>query len=914
MKKYLLYALGAAMLLGGCSQDRFIDNDTSSRGFDNMQTNYSLAGNGLPGIAYIKVQDALQSVILNTSPNSNITLNNAPSTMAATLKSIKATQIRRLFKPDPRFEGRKHREGLDRWYIVTFDEKQNLETTIATLAANKQFEIVEKVYIPSIPLTKADIEPAAASSTRAAGEMPFNDPELNRQWHYANFGITSRSVAGADINLFEAWKTTTGKPNVIVSVVDGGIDITHEDLKASLWNNSKEIPGNGIDDDGNGYIDDVNGFNFVSNIGEITLDDAGHGTHVAGTVAARNNNGIGVGGVAGGDGSDNSGVRLMSCQIFEGARGGGNNAAAIVYGADNGAVISQNSWGYDYPGPGNIPQSVKAAIDYFIKYAGCDDQGNQLPESPMKGGVVIFAAGNDDADYLSYPAAYDAVISVSAMAPDWKKAWYTNRGDWVDIMAPGGDQFYSNGEVYSTVPAAIYNGSQYGYMQGTSMACPHVSGIAALVVSKFGGPGFTNKDLKNRLLGSLRPENIDMHNPKYKGRLGIGYIDAALTFAENMNKKPEKVTEITADEEFTTLTINWNAVSDEDDGSPSKYLLYFSDKAITASNYKDLTPYSISATGYKKGDAISYTMDNLTENTTYYAAIIAVDRWGLESDFSSKEFKTKKNNPPVIEGMPQEIIRVNGSDIQKFTLKITDPDGHDVSYKVSGETRGVSYSELKKEGGDVTFSIRAIAPVGKHEIEVAASDQLGASASVKIPFEVYVYEAPVLSKGFTDRVIGIDQGSSEIELNEHFTYQPGDNIKIEAKVADSSIATATLNGSKLSIKGSKPGETSVSVIVSDGRNTAEAKFQIRIVTNSTDIVYQIYPIPATTVLNVLINPEVKRANLTIRSAMGEKVLDKSSAISSTSPVKLDIKKLSAGVYTLTVETGKGTYKKTFVKQ
>lgn len=911
MKKQLLYALGAAMLLGGCSQDKFFTDDPDTRSIST--TNGPTTKGGLPGIAYIKVQSALQKEILNiSSGSSNITLNSTPSALSATLKSIHATQIRRLFKTDTRFEKRKHREGLDCWYVVEFDEEQNLENTIAALAADKQFEIVEKVYATSIPQNKAVTAVSALPSTRAASEMPFNDPELKRQWHYTNFGTTPRSVAGADINLFEAWKTTTGKPNVIVSIVDGGIDLTHEDLKANLWNNSKEIPGNGIDDDGNGFVDDVNGYNFVSDKGEITLDDAGHGTHVAGTVAARNNNGIGVGGIAGGDGSPDSGVRLMSCQVFEGENGGGHEEA-IVYGADNGAVISQNSWGYNYPGPGYLPLSTQEAIDYFTKYAGCDDEGNQLPDSPMKGGVVIFAAGNDDKDYLSYPGAYDGTISVSAMAPDWKKAWYTNRGDWVDIMAPGGDEYYSNGMVYSTVPASIYD-AKYGYMQGTSMACPHVSGIAALSVSRLGKQGFTGEALKSRLIGSLRPENIDGQNPDYKGRLGAGYIDAALTFAENRNMKPGKVTDISADAEFTSLTVRWTAVADEDDGAPARYRLYISDKELTASNYKESAPYTLIATGYKTGDAVSCRVDDLTEGTTYYVAVIAVDRWGLESDFVSEEFKTNKNNPPVIESAPHEAIRVTGSDIQKFTLKITDPDGHEVSYRLGGETRGVSASALNEETGEVKFSIRAVAPIGKHEIEITASDQLGASASIKIPFEVYAYEPPVLSDSIGDRILGIDQGTVEIELNEHFAYQSGDDVKIEAKVADGSIVTAALNGSKLSIKGNKPGETAVDVSISDGKNTALTAFHVYVVTDSTDIVYQIYPIPATSVLNVLVNPEIRKAEFTVRSIMGEKVLSESSTIDGTGPVKLDIEELSAGAYTLVVETGKGTYKKTFVKQ
>ena len=911
MKKHLFYALGfIALLLGGCSQDNFIDLEANSPTSAISKSNKELLGKGIPGIAYIKVQDALRDEIQKISPN-DISLNSAPSPMAATLKSIKANHIERLFTPDPRFEKRMHREGLDRWYIVSFDEKQDLKQTLTALASNPQFEIVEEVYAQTIPTTKATFSAFSPIVTRSANEMPFNDPELNKQWHYQNFGITPRSVEGADINLFEAWKQTTGTPNVIVSIVDGGIDGSHEDLKDNLWINTGEIPGNGIDDDGNGFIDDVYGYNFVSDKGEITLDEAGHGTHVAGTVAARNNNGIGVGGVAGGDGTPNSGARLMSCQIFEGAGGSGQGARATVYGANNGAVISQNSWGYDYPGPGSIPASIREAIDYFIKYAGCDNEGKQLPNSPMKGGVVIYAAGNDDKDYLSYPSAYPPVISVSAMAPNWEKAWYTNRGDWVDIMAPGGDEFFANGMVYSTVPAAIYNGEMYGYMQGTSMACPHVSGIAALIVSKLGGPGFTNEELKNRLLGSLRPENIDVRNPNYVGRLGAGYIDAARTLAENKNQKPENISDLKAESEYTGMTLNWTAVKDEDDGTAIKYQLYFSDKQLTASNYKSLTPFNINAQGYKPGEKVTHKISDLKENTTYYAAVIAVDRWGLESDFAASEFKTLKNDPPVIGDVPQNAIRVSGAEVQSFTVKISDPDGHKISYDLKGENRGVS---AVRTDDNLKFTIRAVAPTGKYDIELVVTDELGASTSVKIPFEVYVYESPFLSNSIQNMLIGKDEAARDIDLTRHFTYQSGSKVTISASSSDNSIVTATVNASILIIKGNKPGQAFVSVSVSDGNETAQTRFQVSVVASSGDIVYQVYPIPATTVLNVLVNPEIKKAEFTIRSLFGEKVFSKNYTINGTAPVKLNIQKLSAGTYTLVMESNKGTYKKTFVKQ
>lgn len=910
MKKYLLYAFGALALLNGCSQDHFIDLETNSRTVTASGSNNQLSDQGIPGIAYIKVQDALRDEIQKMSLN-GISLNSVPSPMAATLKSIKANHIERLFTPDPRFEKRMHREGLDRWYIVSFDKKQDLKQTLTTLASNPQFEIVEEVYLQTIPTTKATFSAFSPTVTRSSDDMPFNDPELKMQWHYKNFGITPRSIEGADINLFEAWEQTTGTRNVIVSVVDGGIDSGHEDLKDNLWINKGEIPDNGIDDDGNGFVDDVYGYNFVSDKGEVTLDDVGHGTHVAGTIAARNNNGIGVCGVAGGDGSLNSGALLMSCQIFEGEGGSGQGARATVYGANNGAVISQNSWGYDYPGPGNIPASIREAIDYFIKYAGCDNEGKQLPNSPMKGGVVIYAAGNDDKDYLNYPSAYPPVISVSAMAPNWEKAWYTNRGDWVDIMAPGGDEFFINGMVYSTVPASLYNGEMYGYMQGTSMACPHVSGIAALIVSKLGGPGFTNEELKNRLLGSLRPENIDAHNPNYAGRLGVGYIDAARTLAENKNQKPENISDLKADPEYTAMTLHWTAIKDEDDGTAIKYLLYFSDKQLTASNYKSITPYTINAQGYKPGEKVTYKIPNLKENATYYAAVIAVDRWGLESDFAASEFKTLKNDPPVIENVPQNAIRVSGAEVQSFTVKISDPNGHKISYALKGENRGVS---AIRTDDNLKFTLRAVAPVGKYDIELVVTDELGASTSVKIPFEVYVYESPFLSNSIQNMLIGKDEAAREIDLTQHFTYQSGSKVTISAKSSDDSVVTATVNASTLSVKGNKPGQASVSVSVSDGNETAQTKFQVSVVASIGDIVYQIYPMPATTVLNVLVNPEIKKAEFTIRSIFGEKVFSKSYTVNGTDPVKLNIQKLSAGTYTLVMESNKGTYKKTFVKQ
>jgi gliding motility-associated-like protein len=266
------------------------------------------------------------------------------------------------------------------------------------------------------------------------------------------------------------------------------------------------------------------GKNFVTRSSDVTPDD--HGTHVAGIIAAVTNNGTGVAGIAGGSGGGN-GIRLMSCQIFEGDNSAQDIGEAITYAADNGAVICQNSWGYDKAGEYN--QSELDAIQYFIDYAGKDSKENARPGTKMQGGIVIFAAGNDGSDDHWYPAYLDYVTAVSAIGYTGKRAHYSNYGSWVDIAAPGGDSNHGRyGTILSTLPTnSSYSpkeGAGYGWMQGTSMACPHVSGVAALVLSKYGNPGYTPDMLRKRLIDSTR--SLTAYDPTYASRLGKGLVDA----------------------------------------------------------------------------------------------------------------------------------------------------------------------------------------------------------------------------------------------------------------------------------------------------------------------------------------------------------------------------------------------------
>ncbi|MBU3807677.1 MAG: S8 family serine peptidase, partial [Candidatus Phocaeicola faecipullorum] len=366
--------------------------------------------------------------------------------------SLGVVRMERTFPYAGKFEPRTRKEGLHLWYDVYFDE------TVPLTRAGEEFSSIPGVstveYRPKVVRVVGTMVPGTLTSspellsgrTSEAADV-FNDPMLEEQWHYYNDGSLSGSVAGADINILPMWERGfVGNSDVIVSVVDGGIDYTHEDLADNMWVNPEMSDP-----------DESHGYNFVRNNYRLTADD--HGTHVAGTISAVNNNGIGVCGVAGGDKANGiPGVRLMSCQIFEGMTGG-DGVAAIKWGADHGAVISQNSWGYELGYIRGTPESDKAAIDYFVKYAGFDENGNQT--GPMAGGIVIFAAGND-ATNVGYPGDYENCMAVSAIAADYEDAYYTNYGDWVDIAAPGGDEF-KNHFVISTV-----SGNQYAGYQGTS--------------------------------------------------------------------------------------------------------------------------------------------------------------------------------------------------------------------------------------------------------------------------------------------------------------------------------------------------------------------------------------------------------------------------------------------------------------
>lgn len=507
MKKILIYILLAVVAVA-CNDNAFDNSLTVNE--------VSVTPDAVEGELLVKfdqeMEDILETHFATRAVGGVATRSGIPSTDEV-LEILGAYRLERVFPIDPRNEERTREAGLHLWYKVSFDKNIDISEAVGRLSRLGEVSKTQcnrRIYRMDSG-RPVFVKGADGPNSVNSDNYGFNDPDLGLQWGYINKGgydfetDFAKTIAGCDVNCNEAWELCTGDTSIIVGVMDEGILVDHPDLAANIWVNENEIHGSYNDNDGNGFNGDRHGYNFASDRGYISAtgsNDTGHGTHVAGTIAAVNNNGIGVCGIAGGDAAKGQkGVKVMALQIFDDSRAStvALEAKAFKYAADNGVVIMQCSWGYNSayanavqgyaPGPASVKEwetlypLEKEAIDYFVNNAGS-------PNGVIDGGIVVFAAGNEAAGMPAFPGAYEKCLSISAVAPDYTPASYTDYGVDVDFAAPGGDgdyyglpgSSYENGSmIYSTLTSE--GKACYGYYEGTSMACPHVSGVVALGLS-----------------------------------------------------------------------------------------------------------------------------------------------------------------------------------------------------------------------------------------------------------------------------------------------------------------------------------------------------------------------------------------------------------------------------------------------
>jgi len=490
---------------------------------------------------------------------------------------------------------------------------------------------------------------ASPNAKVTADSLP-NDPYFSYMWGLQNTGQFNPSAAGVDIEIEGAWNFFTDSSSVIVAVIDTGVDYTHPDLADNMWVNAGEIPNNGIDDDANGYVDDVHGYDFYNNDGD-PYDDYYHGTHVAGTIGAVGNNGIGVVGVA-------QKAKIMAVK-FLGSNGWGYYSgaiSAIQYAIANGAKVLNNSWG---------------GFSY--------DSGlwSAVAASDAAGVIFVAAAGNSSVNtdyYPFYPSALSSpnIISVAAMTYNDHLAYFSNYGAYsVDLAAPG--DF-----ILSTFPA--YGGeAQYGYLSGTSMATPHVSGAAALLWSAF--PYLSHRQVINLLYQGVSSKSYLGGKSVTGGMLNLAKSlaleDPSLNHAPIANAGSNQYSLVGSlvtlegsgiDEDGNALTYSWSLIG------PAGSLASLDSTQLQKPSFK-------------------------ADLEGIYFASLQVSDWTSTSTASTVSIEVKKNpniSPPTVVIRPKKASSLeedllSGSVVQKGEKVILDAQGSSAGTISANEFMGLEY-------------------------------------------------------------------------------------------------------------------------------------------------------------------------------------------------------------------------------
>jgi len=544
------------------------------------------------------------------------------------------------------------RLGIERWALPP---GPGVEAAVHILSLNPNVEYAEPNFLWS------------------ADDVP-NDARRSDLWGMHNLGQTGGTL-DADIDALEAWAVRTDASAVVVGVIDTGVDYTHEDLVGNIWTNPNEIAGNGIDDDGNGYVDDVRGWDCVNDDND-PMDDNNHGTHVSGTIGARGNNGVGVAGVS-------WSVQIMPLK-FLGASGSGstsdaieciNYAASFVDGSGNKVVrITSNSWG---GGRRSMPlQNAIECINYAASFV--DGSGNKVVRitsnswgggrrsMPLQnaieasGALFVAAAGNSGSSGKMYPAAYPLanIISVAATDANDALASFSNYGtDWVDLGAPG-----------VGIISPIRN-NMYGSNSGTSMATPHVSGAAALVLAA--NPAWTNDQVKTHVLGTVDVLSSLSGKVLTGGRLNVRSALGAGELSED-GTPPGVVADLLASGEVQdSVTLTWTATGDGD-AVGAAYLndVRYATEPIDEVTWDVATRASGEPIPQLAGSPETFVVSRLMPGTTYYFALKAMDEVGNVGGLSNLASATTLPSTWAVEAVEA------GADVGFYHGHAYDPSGN----------------------------------------------------------------------------------------------------------------------------------------------------------------------------------------------------------------------------------------------
>lgn len=812
------------------------------------------------------VEDQLASGVLCTKSEA----------LNSVTEELGVESMERLFPFAGEFEPRTRKEGLHRWYRVKLPKESSVTKAV------KSFEGLDGVSFVEEPLPV---------------KLETNDP----YWANDLWGLNNTRYPEYDVNCQPVWEEfTVGDPKVVVAVLDGGIQLDHPDL---AWNCLES-----------GHT------NYVSGVSGIVAH--GHGTHVAGTIAGVSNNGIGVAGVAGGDYFRNKrGVKLLSMQGFYTYVDGngqtktrsGSFETAMKEAADKGAHISQNSWGYDIDANGNGKiddnelanaqamftnvhrYSIAAAMDYFAKYAGCDNDGNQLPDSPMKGGLVVFAAGNDNI-YYGAPANYPTCVAVGAITRSGGKASFSNYGDWVDICAPG----Y---EISSTYPT-----DKYARLSGTSMACPHVSGVAALILSYFGGQGFTADDLRKRLLDGAREIGPST------GSTPIGpMVDAYASFMVGGSEVPPVV------ESFTLTPQGHNVKVNFDGNDAYGYLVLAAPtrKAILEASLSDpsgaglVTGNVIVAEPEDRNKPQEFILTGLTPDTDYYVALAAYSYNRRFSELSSLQtVHTNANSIPTVStSFAGRFVFHNYEDVD-IAYEISDADGDPLT--VDFQTDGRATFAQEEDGlWHFRLACKLVRAPAAFSASLVVTDDIGGKNSSKFSYSILENLAPELTAELPKILLAKKDDSATVDLDAIFSDADGEPLNYRIAGFEAEVVSAeVVDGHILKVvaAGSGIATTEVRVTAYDALG-ANVRADIPcIVRPEGETVSFLEGRVVSDKLTVLTGTEPAWISVRLISASGTVVFRTSGTFSAFDPLELDLKALSAGVYTLIItdKAGKET--------